>query len=67
MQAMEIKERLDRYRKKHDLTWEQLFKLLEEETGYPIPHGTFTGWLYGKGFPRQAEGVFGKWLEKRKI
>jgi len=61
---MGLKERLDVYRKAHQLTWEQLFKVLEDETGYPCPHGTFVGWLYGRGFPKQAEGVFGKWLEK---
>jgi hypothetical protein len=61
---MGIKEREDAYRKKHSLTWEQLFEKLEEETGYPCPHGTYNGWLYAKEFPVQAEGVFGKWCKR---
>jgi hypothetical protein len=64
---MDLKERLAAYRTKHNLTWEQLFTLLEKETGYPCPQGTWVGWVYGKGFPRQAQGVFGKWFDKKAI
>ena len=62
---MDLKERLNEYRKRQNLTWEQLFDQIEEETGYPCPYSTWCGWLYRKGFPPQAKGVFNKWLDDK--
>jgi len=61
---MTLKEQLDAYRKGRGLKWEDLFKLIEAETGYPCPYSTWCGWLYRKGFSVQAKGVIGKWLER---
>ena len=54
------KECMDTYRKKIGLAWEELFRQIEEETGYSCPRDTEVGWLHGNSFPRQARGVFSK-------
>lgn len=61
---MDLKDHLEAYRKTHGLHWEELFDMIEDETGLPCPHGTWMNWLYGKGFSKAAYGVISKWLDR---